>query len=531
MSGTECQHGGIIVESPVPIRDTHLSIDDPRGESEEGRHSTSHTVRPSRAATYPPITISPAPSVPIRSRKFGGQLSERTDGTPVVDRLTRAMSIPVGRPPSIRRQLRSILLASLMINMLLLAIPISWALHFAVPGQYTLVFLFSLIAIIPLAKLLAFATKELSMRVGETLAGLINTTLGSAVELIVAIIALVKCELRVVQSSLVGSILRNLLLVLGFCFFVGGTKFSEQGFPIRAAHVNSSLLNLSVFGVLIPAGLDVVAGNRQISGFDAETEQRNILKLSHGLAVVLLIMYLSYIYFQLFSHKNLYHDEALPRPETIRYAAPDGPSWIELAKARARKALNIAPGRTDTEQQKPEETEEGEAEPELSLSMAIGLLVVVTTLVAVTTESLVDSIDGLASSGKISEEFIGLILLPFVRLVGNPTEHVTAVTVSMKDKLSLSLGVAVGSSLQTALFVIPFTIILGWIIGRPITMLFDPFESIVLFLAVLTVNYVVQNGKSNWLKGIIMICFYVIVALLSWFYPGTKPPGLLTCSV
>jgi len=314
------------------------------------------------------------------------------------------------------------------------------------------------------------------------------------------------------------------VLVLGFCFFAGGTRFSEQGFAISATQLNSSLLTLSVIGVLIPAAFDMVSS--QITTFDQDTEQRDILKLSHGVAVVLLIIYLSYIYFQLFSHKNLYNDENSTRPETVRYAAHDGPSRTEVAKAKARRALHIAPKRTDTEQQEPEK-EEVPAEPELSLAMAIGLLVVVTILVAVTAEWLVDSIDGLASSGKISKEFIGLILLP---IVGNAAEHVTAVTVSVKDKLTLSLGVAVGSSIQIALFVIPFTIILGWIIGRPITMLFDPFESIVLFLAVLTVNYVVQDGKSNWLEGMILICLYVIVALVFWFYPGTEPTGLLNCT-
>jgi len=163
----------------------------------------------------------------------------------------------------------------------------------------------------------------------------------------------------------------------------------------------------------------------------------------------------------------------------------------------------------------------------LSLSTTIGLLVVVTILVAVTAEWLVDSIDGLANAGGISKEFIGLILLP---IVGNAAEHVSAVTVSIKDKLTLSISVAVGSSIQIALFVIPFTIVLGWIIGRPLTMLFDPFESIVLFLAVLTVNYVVQDGKSNWLEGMILLCLYIIVALVFWFYPGTELTGLLTCS-
>ncbi|KIK12978.1 hypothetical protein PISMIDRAFT_119876, partial [Pisolithus microcarpus 441] len=114
----------------------------------------------------------------------------------------------------------------------------------------------------------------------------------------------------------------------------------------------------------------------------------------------------------------------------------------------------------------------------------------------------VDSINGLTSGGAISTEFVGVILLP---IVGNAAEHVTAVTVSVKDKLTLSLGVAVGSSIQIALFVIPFTVTLGWILGKPLTLMFDPLESIVMFLAVLTVNYVVQDGKSNWLEGMLLM--------------------------
>jgi len=115
-------------------------------------------------------------------------------------------------------------------------------------------------------------------------------------------------------------------------------------------------------------------------------------------------------------------------------------------------------------------------------------------------------------------------------IVGNAAEHVTAVTVSVKDKLNLSLGVAVGSSIQIALFVIPFIITIGWIMGRPLTLLFDPYESVSLFLAVLTVNYAVQDGTSNWLEGMILMCLYLILGVTFWFYPGSDPSGVLaTC--
>jgi len=213
---------------------------------------------------------------------------------------------PLAPPPSALQSLKAILLAS-WLNVLLLCIPVSWALHFALPSSNTkdtLVFVFSFLSIIPLAKLLSFATEELSLRVGQTLAGLLNATLGNAVELIVAIIALVKCELAIVQSSLVGSILSNLLLVLGMCFFAGGLKYSEQGFGASAAQLNSSLLTISVIAILLPAAFNFTANSLT----DAET-QRDLLSVSHGVALILLIIYAGYLWFQLYSHTSLYNDD------------------------------------------------------------------------------------------------------------------------------------------------------------------------------------------------------------------------------
>ncbi|KAJ7104214.1 Sodium/calcium exchanger protein-domain-containing protein [Mycena belliarum] len=412
----------------------------------------------------------------------------------------------VGQAPSVLASIRSIITAS-WLNLLLVFIPVSWAFNFADKDQHTLIFVFSFLAIIPLAKLLAFATDELSMRVGQTLAGLLNATLGNAVELIVAIIALTQCQLGVVQSSLIGSILSNLLLVLGMCFFAGGVKFSEQGFGASATQLNSSLLTISVIAVLLPTAFrfSVTAASDPDSGQD-------ILKVSHGVAIILLFIYGSYLFFQLYSHATLYGDKSDDIIKSTRYAP------------RPKKNKKGGQGDTETgttaatEVEAPTEEEEEEETPQLSLAMTIGLLVVVTVVVAVTAEWLVDSIDGLTEGGAISKEFVGVILLP---IVGNAAEHVTAVSVSVKDKLTLSLGVAVGSSIQIALFVIPFIITLAWILGKPLTMLFDPFESIALFLSVITVNYVVQDGKSNWLEGMILMCLYIILGTTFWFYPGT----------
>ncbi|KAJ7052623.1 Sodium/calcium exchanger protein-domain-containing protein [Mycena amicta] len=457
----------------------------------------------------------------IRARRAGTNTDEPRPAFTLFR--AKTLFIPERRiapAPGVLRSIRSIITAS-WLNALLVFIPISWAFHFALPDKQTLVFVFSFLAIIPLAKLLAFATDELSMRVGQTLAGLLNATLGNAVELIVAIIALVKCKLGVVQSSLIGSILSNLLLVLGMCFFAGGIKFSEQGFGASATQLNSSLLTISVIAVLLPAAFrfSVTAKSDPDAGQD-------ILKFSHGVALILLFIYASYLFFQLYSHATMYDDAGGDIIKSTRYAPR------EKKKKPGQTETPTSPAATDAETAT-EPHEEEEEIPQLSLSMTIALLAVVTVLVAVTAEWLVDSIDGLVSGGAISEEFVGVILLP---IVGNAAEHVTAVSVSVKDKLTLSLGVAVGSSIQIALFVIPFITILAWILGKPLTMLFDPFESIALFLSVLTVNYVVQDGKSNWLEGMILMCLYIILATTFFFYPGTQDStdlvalGLPTCT-
>ncbi|KAI0316563.1 calcium/proton exchanger [Amylostereum chailletii] len=517
-------------------------------------HLTAFSAHSDSASILPPTSADT--HAPLRS-KTGAEtsMSNTTQGVIHDDnaksRRQRWFSVPswkefrehhkakkLAEAPTVWQGIRAIVTMS-WLNVLLIFIPISWAFHFAKLDN-TLIFVFSFLAIIPLASLLAFATEELSLRLGQTLAGLLNATLGNAVELIVAIIALLKCELRIVQSSLVGSILSNLLLVLGMCFFAGGTKFSEQGFGLSATQLNSSLLTVSVIAVLLPSAFhsSVQPSNLVQDPLSDAQERADILAISHGVAIVLLFIYGSYLVFQLFSHKNLYDDHHENVQKSVAYVKEKDPMGISSGVAPSHgpaaavgqpEFASIStpdPARLEAQQQQEREDEEVEI-PTMSVPLTIGLLTAVTVLVAITAEFLVSSINGLTDTGKISKEFVGLILLP---IVGNAAEHVTAVTVSVKDKLTLSLGVAVGSSIQIALFVILFIVTLGWIIGKPLSLQFDPFESIVLFLAVLTVNYVVRDGKSNWLEGMILMCLYLICAIVFWYYPGTDlPTNLLSC--
>lgn len=512
-----------------------------RGGPSEMAHSTASSIRaPNAVEETFPLTQRPSASANLPRTSITGNKPEKKSLN-WLTRFRRAATLmvrpnkPIGKPPTVWRSIQAIVFAS-WLNVLLVFIPISWAMNFALPDQHTLTFVFAFLAIIPLAKLLAFATDELSLRVGQTLAGLLNATLGNAVELIVSVIALAKCQLTIVQSSLVGSILSNLLLVLGMCFFAGGLRFSEQGFGQSAVQLNSSLLTISVIAVLLPGAFHMALEGQP--EYDELSTDYNILKTSHGVAIILLFIYASYLVFQLFSHKALYDDNNEDMQQTKDYTGQnpfrfhrtrrnimDGETVSSPNPAHDGEPAMTLPHPTDANP----DVEPGahsiasvetEAEqPLMSLAVCLWLLVVVTVLVAVTAEFLVDSIDGLTSSGSINKEFVGVILLP---IVGNAAEHVTAVTVSVKDKLTLSLGVAVGSSIQIALFVIPFIVTLGWIMNKPLTLLFDPLESIVLFLSVLTVNYVVQDGKSNWLEGMILMCLYMILVVTFWYYPGTQ---------
>ncbi|TFY79216.1 hypothetical protein EWM64_g4800 [Hericium alpestre] len=338
------------------------------------------------------------------------------------------------------------------------------------------------------------------------------------------------------------------------CFFAGGTRFSEQGFGIGATQLNSSLMTLSVIGLLLPGAFHLAVQPSP----DAPTEDpltnpkegSDILSVSRGTAVILLWIYGSYMFFMMFSHKSMYSDGHSDVQKSVKYdpgqfsnplrrrrGTPAGSvkkQSIELDRVTGQvtPAEPVVLGEpshlADPEIGEKHEEEEEVERPSMNIPVTIGLLIVVTVFVGVTAEWLVDSINGLTEKGSISKTFVGLILLP---IVGNAAEHVTAVTVSVKDKLTLSLGVAVGSSIQIALFVIPLDVILAWIMDKPLTMLFDPYASIVLFLAVLTVNYVVQDGKSNWLEGMILMCLYVVVAVSFWFYPGVNPAdALLKCT-
>ncbi|KAG1143978.1 hypothetical protein G6F37_012383 [Rhizopus arrhizus] len=370
------------------------------------------------------------------------------------------------------------------VNFLLVFVPIGIASHFV--WSSTVTFIMNFLAIIPLAKLLGFATEDIALRTGEVIGGLLNATFGNAVELIISIISLTQNLVVVVQASMLGSILSNLLLVLGMCFWGGGYFYKVQRFNQTVAQTSASLLFISVASLLIPASFyGSIMEDASESGLDLT---RDILKISRATSVILLILYFSYNFFKFI-----------------------GPTVTEDVK---NKATNDP---QDVEQGSHQEVKQEEEEvPQLPAWMAIALLLVVTVLVGVCAEFLVSAIEDVTEAWGISETFVGLILLP---IVGNAAEHLTAVTCALKNKMDLALGVAVGSSMQIALLVTPLMVIIGWGMNVEMSLYFNIYETAILFIAVIMVNYLIMDGESNWLEGLMLVAIYIVIAISFYYYP------------
>ncbi|KAI1760764.1 Calcium/proton exchanger [Hypoxylon sp. FL1150] len=418
-------------------------------------------------------------------------------------------------------QFQRVILSS-PINILILAAPAGIALHF-IDYNGSVVFAVNFIAIIPLAAMLSNATEEIAMRTGEVVGGLINASFGNAVELIVAIIALADDQIKVVQTSLVGSILSNLLLVLGMCFFCGGINRREQFFNTTVAQTAASLLALAVGSLIIPT---VFAHTDDLNSASIVLSPDAIPSISHGVALILLIVYASYLFFQMKTHVKLFQEEGQkvegkPIFKNKKKKLPENAIASGLARTGATHAgVNDDTGKLSEVMIDPlAHAKDGDEEdPQLNIGVAFATLIGATVIIALCAEGMVDGIDSLTSSGAISEEFVGLILLP---IVGNACEHATAVTVAVKDKMDLAIGVAIGSSMQVALLLIPLLVIIGWGMGKTdMTLAFDTFQVIVLFVSVLLVNYLIGDGKSHWLEGLILTCLYAIIATCAWFYPA-----------
>ncbi len=362
---------------------------------------------------------------------------------------------------------------------LLAFIPISIAAQF-LGWSDLIIFATAALAIIPLAGWMGAATEEIAVVLGPSLGGLMNATFGNATELIIAIFALRAGLVNVVKSSITGSIIGNLLLVMGLAMLLGGLKFKEQTFQPTIARLNASAMNLAVIAILLPTAVDFTS---------AGIEEPILQKLSIAVAVVLMLVYGLTLLFSMKTHSYLY-DVGVAEE-----------SLAEHTETNAKAKTN-AHGETHAEAP--------------NLKLWVGVLLAATVAVAIESELLVDTLEVASKQLGLSELFTGVIILP---VIGNAAEHATAVTVALKNKMDLSLNVAVGSSLQIALFVGPLLVIIGALMGQPMDLDFNNFELLSVAVAVLVANSISADGKSNWLEGTLLLATYTVIALSFYFHP------------
>lgn len=327
-----------------------------------------------------------------------------------------------------------------------------------------ILFALSAIAIIPLASYIGKATEELAHYTGPQIGGLLNATLGNAAELIITIVAIREGLLELVKASITGSILGNLLLVLGLAMILGGLKNGVQSFHQRQANRNAILLVLSVLILLVPSLLSHYIG-------DIETPSLRVEALSLGVATVMIILYILGLLYS--------------------FRAADGP----LTPEEVGKKTNAR---------------------SWPLGSSLVILALSTIGIAYLSELLVASVEPVVTGFGISEFFIGIIFIP---IIGNVAEHLVAVQVALKDKMTLSVEIAVASSLQIALFVAPVLVFISLLIGNPLTLIFNEFELLALIAGVLIAALVSADGESNWLEGVELLAVYIILGLAFFLLP------------
>jgi Ca2+:H+ antiporter len=341
--------------------------------------------------------------------------------------------------------------------------PLALALEFLAPEQHNLIFLVSVLAIIPLAGYIGSATEALAGRLGGGIGGLLNATFGNAAELIIGVLALHKGLPGLVKASITGSIIGNVLLVFGAAAFVGGLRFNVQRFNRTAAGLGTTMLLLSVIGLVVPAVFHRVA---RASAAGVE------LTLDTEIAVVLFLTYCASLVFTLRTHRSLYG-----LPEHFAEKPHGG-----------------------------------------SVRGAVLTLLASTAAVAAVSEVLVGAVSEAATSLGMTELFVGVVI---VALVGNAAEHYSAVVLAARNEMDAAIGIAVGSSTQIALFVAPVLVFLSYVIGpAPMDLLFTTFELAAIGLSVMVIGFIAHDGETHWMEGVQLLAVYAILALGFYFLPA-----------
>jgi Ca2+:H+ antiporter len=349
-----------------------------------------------------------------------------------------------------------------MMNWFLAFVPVTVGLEALVPDRYLLIFVSSSLAIVPLAAWMGRATEQLAERLGEGVGGLLNATFGNAAELIIALAALRAGLHDVVKASIAGSIVGNILLVLGAAMLAGGLRQPEQHYNPAGARSQATMLTLAAIALVLPAAYQVATG----------ATAAGLGQLSVAISIVLLCVYALFLAFALITHPALF----------------TGSHVAEHDKAKAS-----------------------------SLRAAV-ILALATAAIAWMSEILVGAIEPAAHELGLSNIFVGVFL---VAILGNAAEHATAVSAAMKDRMDLALSIAIGSSIQVALFVAPILVLASLFIGpKPMDLAFQPGLVLAILLSVLVTGQVAGDGRSDWLKGTQLLAAYLVLALTFFFLPG-----------
>eukprot|EP01083_Nonionella_stella_P067911 179952_1 len=404
------------------------------------------------------------------------------------------------------------------INLLLVFVPFGIIAHFE-EWSAGLTFFLNFLGMIPLASILGDATECLAEHLGETIGGLLNATFGNAVEVVVMILALLKAKelehsnptqsgvlLDVVQTSLIGSIFSNSLLVLGCAFVANGWINKESSFNTTTTSANVALLMISAFVMLLPGA------------YTDNQDKKDVMMVSRAAAMILMLMYCCLLVFVLWTHKDIMDDD-----ET-------GPMDVRLQSSRSVKSIkeDTAEVVTDDDYDSPHRplsslqiigdqaeddtsNEEGEEEDvELTLIGSLVVLCVATLAVAWLSEYLVDAINPMAEQLNMKPAFVGIILLP---IIGNAVEHITAIRMAYRDKMDIALSIAIGSATQVAMFVVSLAVIVGWIIDLDLSLAFDPFEINLFIYSSIIIFATISDGSSNWLEGVMLLGLYLLIAI------------------
>ena len=343
-------------------------------------------------------------------------------------------------------------------KVLLIFVPLSLFAEY-VHSSPIAIFILASLAIIPLAKYIGESTEEISARTGPALGGLLNATFGNATELIISTFALQAGLIEMVKASITGSIIGNLLLVLGMAIFFGGLGKEQQEFNTTAASASASTLFLATAAIVMPAVFVLTS---------KETSDATVETLSIAVSIIMALSYFASLLFSLHTHKHLY------TVDTAEYNA----KW--------------------------------------SVKKSIAVLFASTVAVAIMSEILVGSIEPLAESLGWTELFIGMI---FIAIIGNAAEHVSAITIAINDRMDLALQIAVGSTTQIAMFVVPVLVFISYFFETPMNLIFSTFELAAIVTAVFMVKSIIEDGKSNWFEGLQLMGTYGLMAVVSFLHP------------